>query len=203
MLKQKNPRYFISACVMVLLAFVAWRFIIQKPAPVKLQGSQVPTPVALTNITFKSSDSLTQLSDYKGKWLLLFFGFTHCPDVCPTSLAYIKDEYHALLELRPYVRVGFVSVDPERDDSATCSTFVKNFEKDFGCILADEENLKTLSKELGSFANKDGEGKDYNIVHAGDIYLVSPQGEWIAFYRPPFAKGVLQQDLQALIQRHM
>ena len=136
-----------------------------------------------------------------GRWTLLFFGFTHCPDICPTTLATMKQAYATLRDtpgLARRLQVVFVSVDAERDTPAVLARYVKYFNTEFRGVTAPMEQLHFLTRQLGAdFARvKTGEAGDYWFDHSAAIFLIAPDQQVVAAFDPPFTA----QDLAARVR---
>ena len=125
---------------------------------------------------------------------LLFFGFTHCPDVCPATLALLAGVQRdpALAGLR----VVFVTVDPGRDDAATLRNYVRAFSEHMVGLRGDDAQLDTLMRSLGAVRaltpTPDGA---YAVDHSAGLFLVDSQGRLSAVFTPPFTLDALRSDL--------
>jgi len=125
---------------------------------------------------------------------LLFFGFTHCPDVCPTTLATLAQVQRAAP--LPGAQVVFVSIDPERDSLANLSAYVGAFSKDFIGVRGDEAALQPLLRSLSAIAVKqalpDG---SYTMDHSATLYVIDTRARLAAVFSPPFKSSELSDDL--------
>ena len=136
-------------------------------------------------------------ADLEGAWSVLFFGYTHCPDVCPTTLATLK-QVEAQLAGTP-VKVIFVSVDPERDTPQALSDYVGYFSKAFIAATADAASLQALASAVGVvFVKSPQAGSDYTVDHTASLLVVDPHGRLHALFRPPFDAGAIASDLRML-----
>lgn len=149
------------------------------PAP-----SAVGGPFALTD---QDGRKVTN-KDFEGRPMLIFFGFTRCPDVCPTALAQISSVFEAM---GPDAKVGalFVSVDPERDTPASLKDYLSSFDKRIVGLWGDPETTRAVMKSFRAFASKvplkDG---DYTMDHTAIAYLMNKQGRFVNAFnldRPP------------------
>jgi protein SCO1/2 len=123
------------------------------------------------------------LDELAGKPALVFFGFTHCPDICPLTLAVLAEALRSLRaeELAPAVL--FVSVDPARDVPARIKAYVETFDADFQGATADEATLAPLITALGVSVHKVQDGAAaYNVVHNGTVYVLDAAGRWTAIF---------------------
>ena len=145
---------------------------------------------------------LRRLEDFRGKAVVVFFGFTHCPDVCPTTLA---DAAQAMRQLGPdadRVQVLFVSVDPERDTQEALAKYVPAFDARFLGLRGDLEATRRATKEFKVYFEK-RPGKtpdDYSVDHSAQSYVLDPQGRLRLFVRHDRLAEDLAPDLQVLLK---
>lgn len=146
----------------------------------------LPEPVELPETEFiDDAGRAFSSGDLRGRFSLLFFGFTNCPDICPLTLqvlATVKDELQSRgSELVP--QVVFVSVDPHRDTPERIAEYLTHFDSDFRGATNTDEKLAPLLAKLGVTVHKnDSNGEYYNVVHNGTIYVLGPDGRWIALF---------------------
>jgi len=143
-----------------------------------------------------------RLEDFRGKVVVVFFGFTRCPDVCPTTLA---DAAQAMRELGPdadRVQVLFVSVDPERDTQEALAKYVPAFDARFLGLRGDLEATRRATKEFKVYFEK-RPGKtpdDYSVDHSAQSYVLDPQGRLRLFVRHDRMAEDLAPDLRVLLK---
>lgn len=130
----------------------------------------------------------------KGKWTLIFFGFTHCPDICPTTMATVARMYAALDEdERENLQVVLISLDPERDTPEQLAKYVPYFNSDFIGVSGNQHVLLKLATELNvAFSKVDLDNGDYTIDHSGNLVLINPYGHYHGFMKPPFEEGSMR-----------
>jgi protein SCO1/2 len=116
------------------------------------------------------------LTDFKGKVVVLFFGFTQCPDVCPTTLSELKNSMTQLGVDAKEVQVLFVSVDPERDSKAILSEYVPAFHPDFLGLSGTTAQLEHITKAYRVVYQKQVQGNSYTVDHSAGSYLIDKQG---------------------------
>jgi protein SCO1/2 len=126
---------------------------------------------------------------FLGHWSFLFFGYTQCPDVCPTALTLMKAvrAMPATVPPAPAFQVVFVSVDPRRDTQQLLSEYMAAFDPSFIGVSGDDAVLSPLTKTLGVYYRRN-DGTDtrrYTVDHSAAIYLVDPQGRLAAVFSPP------------------
>lgn len=161
-------------------------------------GTWLPQPRPLAE--FHLNDLSGQpfgLERLRGHPTLLFFGFTNCPDVCPTTLASLAQVQHAAA--LPAAQVVFVSIDPERDSAANLQVYLGAFSRDFVGVRGDEAALAPLLKTLSAIAVRqvlpDG---SYTMDHSATLYLLDTQGRLAAVFSPPFYPAKLSADLRRI-----
>jgi protein SCO1/2 len=119
------------------------------------------------------------LEDFRGKVVLIFFGYTHCPDVCPMALEVLKRTVSLLDErVREKVQVIFISVDPDRDTPEVAQRYAEYFDPTFIGLTGSHEDLKRITKAYFAFYRKveSGDGNHYLVDHTAYIYLIDPEG---------------------------
>ena len=136
-------------------------------------------------------------------WTLLFFGYTHCPDICPITLATMSASLSAIAALGGEApRVVFVSVDPERDAPRSLRAYVNTFRDDFLGVTGPHEELRKLTRALGVVYARDGDDPEYLVEHSAALLLVNPKGELQAVFGPPHEPDAIARDIVA-IRKHL
>ena len=144
-----------------------------------------------------------KLEDFRGKAVVLFFGFTHCPDVCPTTLA---DVAQAVTQLGPdsqRVQVLFVTVDPERDTREALAKYVTAFDPGFLGLYGDEAATRKAAQEFKIYFEKRKAGDSYSVDHSGQSYVIDPQGRLRLLVRPERIGADLAPDLRTLLRERV
>jgi protein SCO1/2 len=158
--------------------------------PPALQSLLLPEPRPLMPfaLTDHNGEPLG-LEQLKGQWSFVFFGYTHCPDICPTTLGMLKGVATKLdaAPLPGKTRFLFVSVDPKRDTLPHLKEYIGYFHKDFIAATGEREQIDKLARQLGAVYMFEGdtEGDDYIVNHSASVALVDPQGQWVARFNPP------------------
>jgi protein SCO1/2 len=153
--------------------------------------------LSLTDHTGK----LRTLADYKGKVIVLFFGYTHCPDVCPTTMSDLRNVMKQLGDKSDQVQVLFVTVDPERDTQEVLSKFVPSFDKRFVGLRGNAEQTKETLKNYKIFMSK-VEGKsanDYSIDHSAGMYVFDKTGKIRVYFGYGQKINEMVSDIQKLL----
>ena len=139
------------------------------------------------------------LQDFRGKAVVLFFGFTRCPDVCPTTLADTAQALKSLGPLADRVQVLMVTVDPERDKPDVLKSYVTAFNPGFLGLYGDEDATRRAAKEFKVYFEKRKEGDDYTMDHSGQSYVLDPQGRLRLLVRPDRIPSDLAADLKTIL----
>jgi len=157
------------------------------PSPALKAGSFDP-PRAAPELSLRGSDGqpLT-LARFRGKLVLMSFGFTNCAAVCPTTLATLAEARRALGPAAADVQVLFITVDPERDDAARLKAYVSAFDTGFIGGTGTPEALAAVRKAYGITANKVAMGGSYAVDHTSSIFLIDRAGRLRAMM--PYGRG--------------
>ena len=142
------------------------------------------------------------LADFRGKAVVLFFGFTQCPDVCPTTLGEIVQARQLLGADGDKVQAVFVTVDPERDTPEVLKAYLANFDPGFVGLRGSPEELAALAKDFKIYYKK-VEGKtpgSYTMDHSAASYVYDPQGRLRLYTRYGSGAQALADDLKILLQ---
>lgn len=136
----------------------------------------------------------------RGKWSLLFFGYTYCPDICPTTMVVLNQFYAKLKpELVGETQIVFVSVDPARDDLAKLHEYVRYFNPQFRGVTGEFMALQQFATALSiPFAKVPGGGDNYQIEHSGSIAVINPQGHYVGFLKAPHELEKLLTNYQSI-----
>lgn len=139
----------------------------------------------------------------RGRWTLMFFGFTNCPDVCPLTLASLAEARRLLADLPrdQQPAVDFVTVDPRRDTAAVLSRYVGHFDPEFIGVTGGTEDIESFTRALGVavIAGAPGEDGSYTVDHTASVFLVSPQAELVAVFGAPHEAAVIAEDYRRIV----
>jgi protein SCO1/2 len=162
----------------------------------------------ITGATFARDFALTDhtgsrrtLADFKGKAVLIFFGYTQCPDVCPTAMQRFQEVFKALGPQSSRVQVLFVTVDPERDTREILAQYVPWFDKSFIGLYGTLEETAAVAKEYRVFyAKKKSDGAlDYTLDHWAGAYAYDPAGRLRLYLPPDLTAADVAADVRALL----
>jgi protein SCO1/2 len=142
-----------------------------------------------------------KLEDFRGKAVVVFFGFTHCPDLCPTTLADVSQAIKQLGADAERVQVLFVTVDPERDTREVLAKYVTAFDPRFLGMYGDAAATQRAAKEFKVYYEKRKTGDSYSVDHSGQSYVIDPQGRLRLFVRYDRIASDLPEDLRTLLKQ--
>ncbi|MGE5271621.1 MAG: SCO family protein [Thiohalocapsa sp.] len=140
-------------------------------------------------------------ADLNGKWHLVFFGYTHCPDVCPTTLNEIALAFAKLNKAeRNDVGVVFVSVDPERDTPAVLKSYVESFDVPIVALTGSKEAVAEAAKAYRVYSAKHPRADGgYDMDHSAVVYVMDPQGRFTATFTPDTTADAIATRLEKLL----
>ena len=139
-------------------------------------------------------------ADLKGKWSLVYFGYTHCPDACPTALNDISIALDELGPKRAAVRPVFITVDPERDTSEVLKSYVTSFDAPILALTGTPEEIAQAAKGYRVYYAKHPEvGGDYSMDHSSVIYVMDPQGRFTASFTHENSPEEIAERLKKLL----
>ncbi len=180
---KKNLRY---ALALGTIAAAAWWF--APRAEHAGGGERVQPPRILADFQLLDGDNQAfTRAQLQGRWSLLFFGYTHCPDVCPTTMSELAKVYPLLQRTDDRaVQVVFISVDPARDTPALIKTFAHYFNEQFIAATGPVEQLTALTDSIGARHRRLTEqGAEYRVEHSADVWLIDPQARLYAKFPAP------------------
>jgi len=179
-----------------LVLFSAVIFIVtgRSPAPVTLQ-SAIGGPFRLTD---QNSQPITD-QDMKGHPFLVFFGFTHCPDICPTTLFEVSEIFRKLGPKAKDARALFITVDPERDTPAVLKDYLSNFDPRVVGVTGDPAAITAVERAYRVYAKKVPlDGDNYTMDHTALVYLMDKDGRFVA----PFNMKRRPEEAAADLKRY-
>jgi protein SCO1/2 len=163
-----------------------------------------PAPKPLAAFAFTDHENLAfDLSRLKGKWSFLFFGYTHCPDICPTTLATLARAHESIAKSTAGaqdVQFVFISVDPNRDTAGKLRQYVTYFDATFVGVTGDDAQLGKLAGQLGAayqVAITPGM-ENYPVYHSAAVFLVDPRVRYHAVFAPPLDAEEISRRFEVL-----
>jgi protein SCO1/2 len=139
-------------------------------------------------------------ADLKGKWHIVFFGYTHCPDVCPTTLNTLALAMDRLGKERDRVGIVFITVDPERDTPEALKSYVASFDAPVTALTGTPEQVAGAEKAYRVYSAKHPTGDgNYDMDHSAVIYVMDPQGRFTATFTPDTGADAVAERMQKLL----
>lgn len=179
-----------------------------------LNGTLLNPAMDLTDYGFKTADGHLNISDFKDKHLVLAFGYTYCPDACPTTMARLAQTMKLLDKDAKQVQVILLTVDPLRDSLSTLKTYAQSFNPDFiGAAVASADSA-SLFKTLGIYHERvhtpdsastgsitqDSYTEDYLVDHSTSTIVLNPEGNWRMVWNFKLKPEEMAADLKKLIR---
>ncbi|MEP5765489.1 MAG: SCO family protein [Halieaceae bacterium] len=163
---------------------------VMTPSELRLNGAfMFDTPRALPEFSLVDHQGQPfTVEQLRGHWTLVFFGFTHCPDICPTTMAFLGGFMEALQGLPEAddTRVVMVTVDPARDDAERLAQYVPYFNPEFTGVTGDFFDIHRFATALNTpFRKVPGQGEDYQVDHSANLVLINPRGDYHGFFTAP------------------
>ncbi|MDQ7985347.1 SCO family protein [Pseudomonas sp. G34] len=191
----------IASAVLILLLLAALPLSFQLwPAPVPLAaavdgGQRIGGPFELQG---PDGRRVTEQS-FEGQWLLVFFGFTRCADVCPTTLVQIAKLLDGLGEQGARLQPLFISLDPERDTPEVLAAYTRFFDERILGLTGSPEQIRQVADAYGVYVRKVPMGDTYMLDHTGSVYLMSPAGELVSLISPQRTAADAAREISAAL----
>jgi protein SCO1 len=195
----------IAVCALAALGLgvlTASRLYAPRPLPQPASGILLDQPRALPEFTLVDHDGQPySKAQLQGHWTLLFAGFTHCPDVCPTTLGLFKQLDTRLRPQQALLDYVFLSVDPERDTPAQLKQYVTYFSPAIRGVTGAGEQLDALCAGLGvAYLKVPGASEtEYTVDHSAALVLLDRQGRVAGYFPPPHKLDTLAADLARIV----
>ncbi len=163
----------------------------------------VPRPVAAFALADHEGRPFTE-ERLRGKWSLLFFGYTTCPDICPITLATIRQFDQLLQEADPeaaaQLQVAMISVDPQRDTAEKLDAYMGYFDEDYLGVTGQYIDIFNLGRQLNvAFGYTPTENGDYLVNHSGEIVLINPEGDFHGFFKVPHDPEKMLRNFRSVL----
>ncbi len=176
--------------ILVAIGLIAWRNL-----PPELHGIQLESPRVAEDFTLPTSTGETMsLSDFRGKYVVVFFGYTYCPDACPTTLNDLQQMTKAMTpEQVENTQVVMISVDPERDTPQQLATYLDYFDPNFIGMTGTVQEIQPIASQFGIFFERQpgSENTGYLVDHSSAVTLIDPEGR----VRMIFTYGTKGEDM--------
>jgi protein SCO1 len=174
----------------------------ESPKAAPFHGSDISGSELRPAFTLEdASGARRRPEDFRGKLLLLYFGFTHCPDICPTTLADLAAARKALGEQRVRVQVAFVTLDPERDTGPALARYLATFDPDFVGLRGDAAATRDLAASFKLYVERrggDGE-RPVSLDHTSLVFVFDGEGKPRLMFGPGVKPGHMAEDLRRLL----
>ncbi len=174
--KELKMKIKITLSILAIVAGLAAGFYFFRPHT--FHGTVIQSPEPAYDFTLASTKGDVSLSDYRGKLVLIYFGYTFCPDICPATLANVGQSLRELGEKADDVQLIMVSLDPERDTPEKLADYVGHFHPSFVGVTGTQDELDTVASLYGIFYEK-AEGTDntgYLINHTATLLVIDREG---------------------------
>jgi len=182
----------VAGCALLAAALILYHEVIRPPAA----AASIGGPFELID---QDGSSVTDAT-YRGKWLLVYFGYTYCPDACPTALNDMAEALAGLGALRARVQPLFITIDPERDTQAVLKPYVAAFDAGIYGLTGSAEQIAKVAREYRIEYRRDGAaGGEYGMAHSSAIFLIDPNGRFVT----KFSQTTAPETIAATLRKAM
>jgi protein SCO1/2 len=187
----------------LVLLFLAALFVYQSLLPPQMNGSAIEPPVSMGDFNLQSGSGPVTLSQFRGRYVVLYFGYTSCPDICPTTLATLREALSRLGERASDFQVIFVSVDPGRDSPEYASVYASRFDPAFLGITGTPEQIDAVTHQFGIFykLNPPDDGGFYTVDHTASTLVLDREGNLVLTWPYGLQPNQIEDDMRALLRR--
>jgi len=181
-----------------IAAGIGVAFWFRTPALELTAGTALPEPRKIDPFALVDQQGQTfDAAALEGRWTVLFTGFTHCPDICPTTLATLAELDERLGPAAP--RFLFVSVDPERDTPERIAAYLEHFDPDLVGATGTRDAIESFTRGLGlAQVRNPGVRGEYTVDHSAALVLIDPRARLAGYFQPPYDIDALEADLARL-----
>ena len=185
------------------LLFIGVLFLYQTLLPPQMNGSAIDPPAPVGDFALQSGSGPVTLSQFQGRYVILYFGYTSCPDVCPTTLAALREALSRLDDKAGQFQVIFVSVDPQRDTPEYASVYAARFNPTFLGLSGSEAQIDAVAAQFGIFykINPPDDGGFYTVDHTASVLVLDRDGNLILTWPYGLQPDQIEDDLRALLRR--
>ncbi len=176
---------------------------VKSPAPTPARATLLPELRPLPAFSLIDQDGRPfDRADMQGQWRLVFFGFTHCPDICPATLQQLAIARNRVVESgEAYPGIVLVSVDPQRDTPAALKSYVSHFGDDVTGLTGTLDSLTELTRPLGIYFAMSGDPDgDYGVDHSSVVLLIDDEANWRAVFSAPHDVDSFVSDVRLLME---
>ena len=197
------PRFLVFAAVLaglIVLGTGGYLALMLRETPRGIAGTALASAIGGPFQLVDQNGKTVTDADLKGKWSLIYFGYTHCPDACPTALNAISIALSELGSKRDAVRPVFITVDPERDTPQTLKSYITAFDAPILALTGTPEQVAHAAKDYRVYYAKHPEPDgDYAMDHSSVIYVMDPQGRFTATFTHESTPEQIAERLKKLV----
>ena len=210
---KSNFTWTIASCLVVMLVAVSL-YVNKMTTKVHLSSEQlkdmglylIEPPRNLGSFNLMDSAGKEFLpKDFEGKWNMLFFGFTFCPDICPITMSMLSRIEKGLdIENQEKVRIFLVTVDPDRDSPDQLKVYLENFSENFIGLTGGLDQIYNFATRVNAPFNpiKNNKESNYTVDHTGSIILINPEGNYAGFFRAPHNQDDVKKAVLDIVNRN-
>jgi len=210
---KSNFTWTIASCVVVMLVAVSL-YVNKMTTKVHLSSEQlkdmglylIEPPRNLGSFNLMDSAGKEFLpKDFEGKWNMLFFGFTFCPDICPITMSMLSRIEKGLdIENQEKIRIFLVTVDPDRDSPDQLKVYLENFSENFIGLTGGLDQIYNFATRVNAPFNpiKNNKESNYTVDHTGSIILINPEGNYAGFFRAPHNQDDVKKAVLDIVNRN-
>jgi protein SCO1/2 len=187
----------------LMIGLIAAGIAISAAGDHEFHGTVYANPEIAPEIVIHHEEGIYRLSEQRGKVVLLFFGYTSCPDICPATLSDMKQVHAALGDLAEKLQVVFVTVDPERDTAEKMGSYLSLFNPEFIGLTGDEQDLMSIWQGYGVFREIDNSSESmagYLVNHSTRVYLIDPDGRLFITYSFGTSVEEITEDVRHILK---
>ena len=211
---KSNFTWTIASCLVVMLVAVSL-YVNKMTTKVHLSSEQlkdmglylIEPPRNLGSFNLIDSAGKEFLpKDFEGKWNMLFFGFTFCPDICPITMSMLSRIEKGLdIENQEKIRIFLVTVDPDRDSPDQLKVYLENFSENFIGLTGGLDQIYNFATRVNAPFSPISNSKDphYSVDHTGSIILIKPEGNYAGFFRAPHNQDDIKKAILDIVSRNL
>ncbi|MFQ5419826.1 MAG: SCO family protein [Anaerolineae bacterium] len=177
--------------------------VVQRTRPLELHGTTLNPPIPAPDVTLTAVSGDAHLSDFQGEIMLIYFGYTYCPDICPATLSDLAKVQRAADDDGGDLQVVMITIDPERDTPAALADYVAHFHPSFVGLSGTQEQIAAAAAAYGIYYAKQSASSEvsYLMDHTSSVLLVDGQGQTRAIYSFGTSPQEILADVQALLKQ--
>jgi protein SCO1/2 len=196
-------KFAIFPVLLLLVLLFGAAFLYLFPLKTRFHGTPIDPPKPMGDFTLSSGNGPVSLRDFRGKYIILSFGYTSCPDICPTTLAYFRQALDNLGKDANQVQVIFVSVDWKRDTPEKTSAYMNHFGPEFIGLGGSQEQIDAVTKEFDIFyllGIPDSVSNFYTVDHTATVQILDREGNLVLTWPFGFTPSDYSDDLKMLLK---